>query len=113
MPAIMKPAEKHEAIEDHGDGWEIRRIAGHELFGDVAMAAFRWSFEPHATGPQFTHGDYDEMFYIIAGSGSVVISGRRMPLEAESLLWLEPGDSGHFEAGQRGLEILQAYAPGA
>ena len=113
MPVIVNPAEKNEAVENHGDGWAIRRIAGRELFAGPAMAAFHWSLEPHVSGPQFEHGDYDEMFYVITGSGTAVIGGRRLALEAESLLWLETGDSGHFEAGEQGLEILQGYAPGA
>jgi mannose-6-phosphate isomerase-like protein (cupin superfamily) len=113
MSVIMKPAEKHEAIEAHGDGWAVRRIAGRQLFGGAAMAAFHWSLEAHVSGPQFAHGEYDEMFYVITGGGTAVIGGHRLPLEAESLIWLEPGDSGYFEAGEQGLQILQAYAPGA
>lgn len=113
MPVIVNPVEKDETPADQGDGWVIRRIAGRELFGGTAMAAFHWSLAPHAAGPQFEHGDVDEMFYVISGTGAAVIAGRRFTLEAESLLWLESGDAGHFEAGGDGLEVLQAYAPGA
>jgi hypothetical protein len=52
------------------------------------------------------------MLYVIAGSGAAVVGGRRLPLEPESLLWLEPGDRCQLESGAQGLDVLQSYAPG-
>lgn len=110
MPTIQKPEEMNYA--DQGEGWKVRRIAGGELFGGPAMAAFHWTLEPHTMGPEIIHGNYDEMLYVIAGSGAAVVQGTRLPLEPESLLWLEPGDRCQLESGAQGLEVLQGYAPG-
>ena len=110
MPTIQKPEEMNYA--DQGEGWKVRRIAGGELFGGPAMSAFHWILEPRTRGPEIIHGNYDEMLYVIAGSGAAVVGGRRLPLEPESLLWLETGDRCQLESGAQGLDVLQSYAPG-
>jgi quercetin dioxygenase-like cupin family protein len=52
------------------------------------------------------------LLYVIRGSGTAVVNGEDMPLNDESVLWLEPGEQYQFIAGADGLEILQGYAPG-
>ena len=75
------------------------------------MVARRWLFEAGATGPELEHNDSDQLLYVIQGSGQAVVNGETLPLETESVLWLEPGERYHFVAGEAGLEILQGYAP--
>jgi hypothetical protein len=57
------------------------------------------------------HGEGEGLVYVISGNGLVRIGEEHLPLEPESVLWLEPGDSFTFQAGTQGLEILQGYAP--
>ncbi len=57
-------------------------------------------------------GEAEQLLYVIRGSGVALVNSEQLPLEPESVLWLEPGDRYRIEAGEHGLEILQSYAPG-
>lgn len=97
-----------------GDGWTQKTIVAAEALGAPALTARRLTIEPHGSGPERRAGqDREEMFYVIQGQGKAVINGEDHALGPESLLWLEKGDSVTFLAGEDGLEILHAYAPGA
>jgi quercetin dioxygenase-like cupin family protein len=109
MPIIVKLEERR--IQQHADGWEEILLADSKIIGSPALAARHWSLEPNVSGPQIEHGDYDEMLYVISGSGDAWVGNQRFSLTAESLLWLEPGDSYQLEAGPEGLEVLQGIAP--
>jgi quercetin dioxygenase-like cupin family protein len=87
------------------------RGADSRTIGTAAMVARRWTFEPGAHGPELTHGPVEQLLYVIRGSGAAVVNGERLPLNVETVLWLEPGDRYHLEADDSGLEILQGYAP--
>ena len=76
------------------------------------MVARRWTLEPNATGPMLTQGDSEQLLYVIRGSGIALVNGEELPLDRESVLWLEPGEKYQFVAGDSGMEILQGYAPG-
>lgn len=95
---------------DHG--WTKTVLADVKTIGTSAIVAQRWSIEPLATGPEHVHGDTDQLLYVISGNGTVRVNGEILPLEKESMLWLEGGDIYQFTAGDQGLEILQGYAPG-
>jgi quercetin dioxygenase-like cupin family protein len=110
MPVIIKPEEM--SVHRQGRGWTETTLADRGSFGAPAMVARRISFESHASGPEFEHGDYEEMLYVIRGGGAAIVGEKRFELAPESLLWLEPEDRCRFEAGPEGLEILQGYAPG-
>lgn len=109
MPVIVSSEDK--TVERQGQGWKVQRVAGQNLFNGEGLAAFHWILDPQTSGPEMVHGNYDEMIYVISGSGTAFVGGRRLPLETEDLLWLEPGDRCYFEAGAQGLELLQGYAP--
>lgn len=111
MPVIIKPEEM--SVHRHGNGWTEITLADRGDFGSPAMVARRLSFEPNVKGDEFEHGEYEEMLYVIRGSGAAIVGEQRFELAPESLLWLEPGDRCRFEAGPDGLDILQGYAPGA
>ncbi len=96
-----------------GDGWTQIIVADAGVIGVPAMTACRWVFEAEARGPQQQQGDTDQLLYVIRGSGLAVVNGQEMPLTAESVLWVEPGEQYQFVAGPAGLEILQGFAPGA
>lgn len=109
MPKVLEPDDMQT---ETGEGWEVVTLADAGSIGAPAMVARRWNFQPGARGPEVTHGDVDQLLFVIRGGGSAVVDGERMELEAESSLWLEPGERYRFEAGDDGLEILQGYAPG-
>ena len=110
MPIILKAEETRPLRE--GPGWVEILLAGEGQIGEAAISTRRWSFELGAVGPQVEHGDYDEMIYVISGNGQAFVGGRQLPLQPESVLWLEAGDRYHIQAGPEGLELIQGYAPG-
>ena len=109
MPIILKPEIME--TETTGHGWRKTTLADHKTIGTSAIVARRWSFEPLATGPEQVHGDPEQLLYVISGTGTVRVNGDTLPLERETVIWLEGGDAYQFIAGENGLEILQGYAP--
>jgi quercetin dioxygenase-like cupin family protein len=110
MP-VIKTADDHQVL-DRGVGWVITALADRDTISQEALGARRWSIASGVIGPETVHGDFDEMLYVISGSGEAIVGEARFRLEPESVLWLETGDRYHLEAGSEGLEILQGYAPG-
>ena len=110
MPTVIQPEDTH--LSSRGEGWQAITLADAQSIGAPAMVARRWLFDPGARGPELTHGEVDQLLYVIRGSGTATVNGEDMPLTHESVLWLEPGDRYQFIAGPDGLEILQGYAPG-
>jgi quercetin dioxygenase-like cupin family protein len=110
MPIIVRPEEM--SVHHRGEGWTEITLADAQTIGTPAMVARRWSLEPRALGPKMTQGESEQLLYVIRGCGVALIEGKRLPLEAETVLWLEPGDQYQIQAGENGLEILQGYAPG-
>ena len=110
MPVILNSDEVK--IFEQGDGVTITTLVDKQVIGEPAMVARRWLLSPGKTSPEYTHGDSEQLMYVISGSGTAQVNGKAWPLEIETMLWLEPGDVYHFIASQEGLEILQGYAPG-
>jgi len=50
-------------------------------------------------------GDGETMAYVVEGRGSSALG----PLEPESLVWLDPGDTLGLEAGPGGLRLLVGH----
>jgi quercetin dioxygenase-like cupin family protein len=111
MPIIIQP--EGTRTKDHGEGWAETTLADRELVGEVAMVARHWILKPGAHGPERESGDAEHLLYVIRGRGTAVVGDERLPLAPESMVWLEAGDRYRLEAGDEGLEVLQAYAPEA
>ncbi len=110
MPQAVYPEQMNVVAQ--GTGWRILGLADARVFGAPAMVARRWVLEPGARGPVTTQGDTDQLLYVIQGSGRAQVDDRVLPLEPESVLWVEPGETYRFEAGPEGLQVLQGFAPG-
>jgi quercetin dioxygenase-like cupin family protein len=110
MPTIVR--KEDVSVSGQGPGWKVITLADSTAIGEPAMVARRWNFDPGAEGPETLHGDQDQLLYVIRGSGRAIVDGQTFELDHESVLWLEPGETYHFLAGDDGLEILQGYAPG-
>jgi len=110
MPIIRKPDEM--TVNQHGEGCTETILADHRVLGEAVMVTRRWSLMPHSRGPETKRGDYEEMLYVISGSGSAQVGEMRHTLQPECMLWLERGDTYFLDAGPEGLEVLQYCAPG-
>lgn len=110
MPTILNPDQMEQYQQ--GAGWRIVTVAAAKDIGAPVMVARHWFLDPKTEGPTNTHGDVEQLLFVIKGNGTAFVGEAHLPLEFETMLWLEPGDKYKFVAGQDGLEILQGYAPG-
>jgi quercetin dioxygenase-like cupin family protein len=110
MPVILNPEEMNSI--EQVEGVKITTLADRHAIGSPAMVARRWSIAPGVYSTQQKHGPTEQLLYVISGNGHAIVNGERLPLEPETVLWLEPGDVYQFYSGVRRLEILQGYAPG-
>ena len=64
--------------------------------------------------PTNRHRGSDQWLYVVAGSGTATINGRRHPLRAGTLLVIEHGDRHEIRNTGRGLlRTLNVYVPPA
>jgi quercetin dioxygenase-like cupin family protein len=111
MPEFRQSAEME--IENRGEGWTVSTLADGRHVPGMAMVARRWRFDPGADGPEERWaGPAERFLYVISGSGHVRIAGQVLPLERESVVWLEPGDDYQLAAGKDPLEVLEATSEG-
>lgn len=80
--------------------------------GAAHLSADRIIYHPGDTAAAHYHTGCHHMFYVLEGEGLMYVDGARHRLSAGMVAAVSPGDSGHFEAGAHGLELLQAYSPG-
>ncbi len=109
MPVIVRPDEMPPP--DEGDGWKVTTPADRQTTGAPGMVARRWTLAPSARGPEVARGPGEHLLYVIRGSGIAIVGTDRHPLAHETVVWLEPGDGYRLEAGDDGLEVLEASAP--
>ncbi len=109
MAIIRNPDEMQ--INQYGDSCTVTILADRYVLGAAVMVTRRWSLKPFAQSPESTSGDYEEMLYVISGSGSAQVGDTHYTLHPECMLWLEQGDAYNLEAGPEGLEVLQYCAP--
>ena len=103
MPRIVAVS----SVPSEADGPGVRRARLiDEGSGAGGMSLERVSVEPGARGPEVVGGDGERFLYVIGGSG---LAGE-LPLAAETMVWIEPGDRLALSAGDDGLEVLVAGA---
>ncbi|MDX1435478.1 MAG: hypothetical protein R3335_01620 [Anaerolineales bacterium] len=76
------------------------------------MTARHWTLGNNGVGPALTQGDTSQILRVIRGSGEAIVNNESHPLVPDTAIWLKPGDSYRFLAGDEGLEILQGQDPG-
>lgn len=109
MPVVRSA---NELPTTRGEGYTETLCADAGLFGaPVPMRARRFVVEAGAAAPVDVGGD-EAMIYVVAGSGVLEAGTDRHELGPESLVWLEPPATGVLRAGEGGLEVLAAEAPG-
>src|SRR3989337_1010827 len=109
MPTIFKP-EDLTVIEK--DGAKITLLANQDMLGVNAMQIEHIALETGSRTTLFESAEAERFMYVIRGKGQAHISEQVFPLNAESILWLEKGDTFYLEAGADGLEVLLYRSPG-
>jgi mannose-6-phosphate isomerase-like protein (cupin superfamily) len=65
-------------------------------------------------GPKNRHRGADQWLYVVSGSGTAHVNGRRLALRAGSLLLIERGDEHEIRnTGRSALRTLNFYVPPA
>ena len=84
------------------------------IIGNRRVQAAQMVIEPGDSegGPQNRHRRSDQWLYVVAGTGTAIVSGLRHPLRPHSLLLIEHGE--HHEIRNTGrtlLKTLNFYSP--
>ncbi len=65
-------------------------------------------------GDDNVHPDSDQWLYVVSGTGTAVVEGRRVALEAGALLLIEAGEAHEIaNPGAVPLVTINVYAPAA
>ena len=65
-------------------------------------------------GPDNRHRGADQWLYVVAGTGSATVNGKRIPLRPGSLVLIERGDTHEIRNSGRGrLRTVSVYVPPA
>jgi mannose-6-phosphate isomerase-like protein (cupin superfamily) len=65
-------------------------------------------------GPDNRHGGSDQWLYVVSGTGTAVVNGRRYVLRTGTLILIERGDTHEIRNTGRGLlRTLNLYTPPA
>lgn len=105
MAVIIRASEIPS--ETAGAGGVRSRLVDDRV-GVASMTLDRITLEPAAHGPEIMGKGNERFLYVIRGGGSA----GDLPLEPETMVWLEAGDRLQLHAGDEGLEILLAGAGG-
>ena len=92
-----------------GNGFKV-------LFGNRRSQAATMTLRPGDCegGPDNRHRGADQWLFVEAGSGAVIVNGRRHPLRAGSLVLIERGDRHEIRnTGRTPLRTLSIYVPPA
>ncbi len=99
--------EKHRIGDAHGAGFRV--LGGTER----SQGAFMTLAAGEGTGgPDNRHATSDQWLFVASGSGTAVIEGRRVTLEAGDLLLVAAGESHEIRAADdAALVTVNVYAP--
>jgi hypothetical protein len=108
MPTIYDPKD-FSVIKKNGVN--IATLANQAMLGTNALQVEKILLQAGAESASYPPGDGERFVYVIRGKGQANVNERAFPLNAESVLWLETGDTFYLEAGSDVLEVLFCQAP--
>jgi quercetin dioxygenase-like cupin family protein len=108
MPTIFAPSD---LARNHRQGISHTTLADRALLGTDALQVEHLRVDPGARSQTARASGGERFLYVIRGAGRAQVGAESFPLEPESILWLEPGDTVTLEAGAEALEVLQCRAP--
>ena len=85
--------------------------ANRALLGSDALHVEQITLDPGVRTQPAQASDGEHFVYVMRGAGQAHVGTESFPLEPESILWLEPGDTYTFEAGANALTVLLCRAP--
>ena len=84
------------------------------ITGDHAQIATMTLVAGDSEGdPRNRHRGADQCLFVVRGSGTAIVNGKRYPLRKGTALLIERGDRHQIIAGRGRLETLNVYVPPA
>ena len=108
MPTIFEPKDLPVTEKNRVN---VATLANQAMLGTKAFQVERITLEAGAKSSNFEVFDNERFLYVIHGKGQACVAEEELPLEAESVLWLEKRDTFYLEASADGLEVLLCHAP--
>ncbi len=113
MPS--KLAILHSGLAEPGDvarlgPYEIETLIPRESEG--ATTAYRVTIAPHERTNTSYHKIAEELYYVLAGSGTAYLDDKPYPLRTGDFLRLPPGVTHRFETTDESLVMLDIHVPG-
>ncbi len=78
-----------------------------------ALTAYRVRITPHQITSVSYHQVAEEIYYVLAGTGTAVLDGQPYPLQPGDFLRLPPGTTHGFITTEETLEMLDLHTPGS
>ena len=107
---IVNMMELEDAIGDRAPGIEGRFGRSHLDSRDLGVS--HWRYEPnHRSGFGHSHGQQEEVYLVLSGSGNALLDGEVRGLRQWDMLRVAPEVVRAFEAGPEGLEMVIVGGP--
>lgn len=108
MPSFFNSTE---LATSRTGGVDRTTLADRDMLGAEALHVERIKLDPGVRSPVISAEAGEHFLYVIRGAGQARVGAHAFPLEPESILWLEAGDTFSLEAGPGALEVLFCSAP--
>ena len=79
---------------------------------EAALTAYRVHIAPGARTAVSYHRVAEELYYVLAGSGTAVLDGEPRAIQAGDFLRLPPGTTHGFVTAAESLQLLNIHSPG-
>lgn len=102
----MEAFELDEVLAAHARAGELY----HEFLRVPDLSVGIYILPAGGADPQQPHTE-DEVYYIVSGSGQIVVEGENRPVRAGSLVYVKAGDDHRFHTIIEELRIIVFFAP--
>src|SRR6185312_11070501 len=107
---VVNLMELENAVGDRAPGIEGRFGRSHMQSRDLGVS--HWRYEPNRRSALgHSHGQQEEVYLVLGGSGNVLLDGEVTALREWDLLRVAPEVVRAFEAGPQGLEMVAVGGP--
>lgn len=100
--AEVKDSAPDFGMSDMGQARFARRALGAE---NIGLTQYRMN-SGHRVGFGHRHGQLEEVYLVVAGSGRFKVDDEIFPVPAQDVVYVPPGAMREWEAGDDGLEVI-------
>jgi mannose-6-phosphate isomerase-like protein (cupin superfamily) len=108
--SVVNLLELDDVVGDRAPGLEGRFARKHMESRDLGVS--HWRYAPNVRSPVgHTHGEQEEAYVVVAGSGRVRLDDEIVDLKPWDVLRVAPETLRAFEGGSEGLELIAIGGP--